>query len=161
MLYFMSTVLAAFVRVHLAPKGRWLGIGFNSPPESRSGAGSAQAVYCAPPSPFASALGFGRRLARLLRWRVGKSQRLSAHNSCMLLSSPKEAPMFRDLLKKERLQLWLAPEIPGAAEASWQAATSGARTDEPATMSALRENVSSTWPNPRDVLTTARVASGM
>ena len=73
--------------------------------------------------------------------------------------------MLKDLLKKELRQFWLSPETSGVAEtlSCGQATTPRARmngADGPTRTSALRDGATF-WPSPRDVLTTARAASGM
>ena len=73
--------------------------------------------------------------------------------------------MLEYLLKKELRQLWLNPETSGVAEtlSCGQATTSRARrngADGPTRTSAL-QNGATFWPSPKDVLTTARAASGM
>ena len=67
--------------------------------------------------------------------------------------------MLKDLLKKELRQLWLGPRTLGAAEPTpaWQARMGGADDNT----ASGKGNGSSTWPTLRDVLATARAASGM
>jgi hypothetical protein len=72
--------------------------------------------------------------------------------------------MLKDLLKKELRQLWLGPKTLGASEPpaygqtpAWQV-RKGRADDNTASG---KGNGSSTWPTSRDVLATARAASGM
>lgn len=72
--------------------------------------------------------------------------------------------MFKDLLTKERQQLWLDPKRAVATEtpaygqtSAWQARTNIADDRRASSLG----NGSSFWPTSRDILATARAASGM
>jgi hypothetical protein len=66
--------------------------------------------------------------------------------------------MFKDLLTKQRQQLWLDPKKPAPTETpAWQARTNAA---DDRWASGLG-NGPFFWPTSRDVLATARTASGM
>jgi hypothetical protein len=72
--------------------------------------------------------------------------------------------MLKDLLKKELRQLWFATETLSAADTPWytQAPASQPRMNGADDRSAsVLGNGPSFWPSSRDILATARAASGM